>query len=273
LSLERSRMKSPFPGMDPFMELRWPDLHNSLTTYIRDQLQDQLPQDLVAQMTERVVMEVRDDEEPEGPTVTIPDVRVAEHPGGVAVASRSAANRETANPDGRIYQEMGDPEKEIYIEIVDALTRGKVITVIELISPTNKLWGRDAYLAKRATYFEAKINLVEIDLTREGNRALLMPWSRKLPEPQPAYLACVHRLLGQKQPHIDYYLLPLELPLKPISIPLRPTDKDAVLDLQPLVELAYDRGRYAFTDYTAKLSPPLSYAEQAFLQQRLTTRA
>ena len=41
-------MNSPFPGMDPFLESHWRDVHTSMMTYIRDQIQDQLPPDLVA---------------------------------------------------------------------------------------------------------------------------------------------------------------------------------------------------------------------------------
>jgi hypothetical protein len=32
-------MASPFPGMDPWLELHWRDEHASLIIYIRDQLQ------------------------------------------------------------------------------------------------------------------------------------------------------------------------------------------------------------------------------------------
>jgi len=99
-----------------------------------------------------------------------------------------------------------------------------------------------------------------------------MPWQRNVPPPHPAYLAGVHRLHGLKQSKLEYYLLPLELPLKPLRIPLRPADEDVVLRLQPLVDAAYERGRYALLDYSAKLTPPLSFAEQSFLAQRLAER-
>ena len=39
-------MKSPFPGMDPYLERHWGDVHQALVTYIRDQLQPSLPDDL-----------------------------------------------------------------------------------------------------------------------------------------------------------------------------------------------------------------------------------
>jgi hypothetical protein len=45
-------MKSPFPGMDPYLEAqgRWCDLHTSLITYCRDALNEVLPENYVAQI-------------------------------------------------------------------------------------------------------------------------------------------------------------------------------------------------------------------------------
>jgi hypothetical protein len=45
------------------------------------------------------------------------------------------------------------------------------------------------------------------------------------------------------------YLLPLRERLPSIAIPLRPQDRDVVLDLQHVVDEAYERGRYDHTDY------------------------
>jgi hypothetical protein len=49
-------MPSPFPGMDPYLEdpARWPDVHQSLITYIRDMLQPQVRPRYHARMGERV---------------------------------------------------------------------------------------------------------------------------------------------------------------------------------------------------------------------------
>ena len=41
-------MPSPFPGMDPYLERFWRDVHAGLIIYARDQLQDELPGDLRA---------------------------------------------------------------------------------------------------------------------------------------------------------------------------------------------------------------------------------
>jgi Protein of unknown function (DUF4058) len=45
-------MKSPFPGMDPYLEAqgRWRDLHVSMITYCRDALKEVLPENFVAQI-------------------------------------------------------------------------------------------------------------------------------------------------------------------------------------------------------------------------------
>jgi hypothetical protein len=40
--------KSPFPGMDPYLERHWPDVHLSLLVYAADNLEPQLPEHLAA---------------------------------------------------------------------------------------------------------------------------------------------------------------------------------------------------------------------------------
>src|SRR3954452_10599825 len=68
-------MPSPFPGMDPYLEGHWRDVHASLIIYIRDALQDSLPAELRARVEERVVLET-----PEGLVNPLfPDLRVVEY--------------------------------------------------------------------------------------------------------------------------------------------------------------------------------------------------
>src|SRR5437763_16851420 len=65
-------MPSPFPGMDPYLERHWGDVHASLITYARDQLQGSLPPELCARIEERVFVE-----SPAGDERTmVPDLRV-----------------------------------------------------------------------------------------------------------------------------------------------------------------------------------------------------
>ena len=37
---------SPFPGMDPYLESKWPEVHARLIVYAANQLNAQLPEDL-----------------------------------------------------------------------------------------------------------------------------------------------------------------------------------------------------------------------------------
>ena len=50
-------MKSPFPGMDPYLEEHWRDIHHRFLTYACDELQELLPRDLRARLEERVFVE------------------------------------------------------------------------------------------------------------------------------------------------------------------------------------------------------------------------
>jgi len=50
-------MKSPFPGMDPYLEAHWLDVHSRLVAYAADALNEVLPETLVARMEERVAVE------------------------------------------------------------------------------------------------------------------------------------------------------------------------------------------------------------------------
>src|SRR5450755_2291298 len=79
---------SPFPGMDPYLESHWGDVHHRLVLYSCDQLQSKLPRDLRSRVEERVVIEPPEAAHRE----VVPDFRVVERPnwssggGGTAVA-------------------------------------------------------------------------------------------------------------------------------------------------------------------------------------------
>lgn len=66
-------MPSPFPGMDPYLEAHWRDVHAGLIIYSRDALQGVLPGSLRARVEERVLLET-----PHGFTShpRFPDVRI-----------------------------------------------------------------------------------------------------------------------------------------------------------------------------------------------------
>ena len=156
------------------------------------------------------------------------------------------------------------------VQIIDARTGGRVITTIEVLSPTNKSpgRGRGEYLRKQDDALSASVNIVEIDLLRSGETTTL---SRKVnidPERITTYHACVSR--ARFPDRVEYYPVSLRQRLPRLPIPLRPTDSDVVLDMQAVVNQAYERGRYGEEiDYTRPLSPPLSSADTAWAEEIL----
>ena len=63
---------------------------------------------------------------------------------------------------------------------------------------------------------------------------------------------------------IEIYRVPLREPLPVIAIPLRETDNDVPLALQPVLEQCYAGGRYDDLDYTTEPDPPLEPPDAAW---------
>jgi hypothetical protein len=181
-------MKSPFLGMDPYLEQFWPDLHASLIIYARDQLEEQLPANLLARVEERIVFEAEDDE----PRAAYPNVKVTERPGeggeAVALLSKVAATEPT-------IVEYDEPANETYLNILEAGPGQRLVTVIEVLSPANKLpgEGQRQYRRKQRELRDAGVSPVEIDLLRRGQRVLSLPAARIPRRVRTLYQVCVRR--------------------------------------------------------------------------------
>ena len=256
-------MKSPFPGMDPYLEQYWRDVHARLIIYSCDQLQSQLPADLYARVEERIVLECA---EPV-PLARYPDVRVVEYPHGGLSSSVAEGGVAVAEPV-RIHY-APEPITETYIEIIDAGTGQRVITVIEFLSLSNKFPGdgRDQYRRKQDELRRSGVSLAEIDLLRAGQRTLSLPVSSIPIELRTTYQVCVRR--GWETGTYEVYTVPLRDRLPVIRIPLRQTDQDARLDLQVLIDQAYQNGRYHSIDYRAAAEPPLEGPDGIWADQLL----
>lgn len=206
-------------------------------------------------MEERVFVEPDDIDEIRS---YYPDVQVVE-----GRPSKAANGREAASAVGvaePVYLPMIDEPlmREGYIEIVDRSTGNRVITVIEFLSPTNKVpgEGQRQYLQKQQDLKNSKTSLVEIDLTRRGQRQLMIPTSRIPRRLRTTFQACVRRAANPEK--AEFYPIPLPSPLPKLAVPLRKKDADVTLDLQSLIELSYKNGRYDDIDYAVPPNPPLS---------------
>ncbi len=81
------------------------------------------------------------------------------------------------------------------------------------------------------------------------------------------YLACVRRGFGFDR--FEIYWMPFREQLPAIRVPLREFDADVVLDIQNLVDIAYQEGRYDDIDYTQPLISPLSAEDANWVRQLL----
>src|SRR5207249_11650062 len=123
-----SGMKNPFPGMNPWLEEYWRDVHASLLVYARDQLNAELPPDLHARVDERLAVQADE----EKPHTYLPDVAIIQpwdRPAG-PVLGEAGSTVAAAEP---IVVDFG---KEVlrHVEIVDS--RAHVITASELLAPS-----------------------------------------------------------------------------------------------------------------------------------------
>ena len=259
-------MTSPFPGMDPYLESHWADIHHRLVMYACDQIQSRLPGDLRA--SRGTTRDRNAGQDAVGVLPGRPDRRPSEE---IATRTVGSVGR-CCGRGGREGRDSGcptdptpDPETRVnegFIQIVEAGSRDRVVTVIEVLSPSNKRRGpgfRD-YRRKQRDLMRAKIGLVEIDLLRRGSRVLMIS-QRAIPATHlTTYQICCRH--GHERDVCEVYRAPLRERLPVISVPLRESDPDAVLEIQALVDQCYANGRYDDTDYSADPEPPLD-AEDA----------
>ena len=255
-------MPSPFPGMDPYLEEPglWPDVHHELISVGREMLNRQLRPKYHVRVEERVYIS---DEMDPGRSVIIPDLRIRDVSDSEEPQVFQASETATATVAEPIVLTtlIEDEIHEARLEIIDGSQRS-VVTVIEVLSPTNKVAGsrgRASYEKKRLEIMNSPAHFVEIDLLREG-----IPIQTRELLPKADYCVHVSRRDGRPKGTVWPILLPQRLP--PINIPLLPEDADSELDLQAVLDTVYDRAAYDLEiDYAQVPVPPLpsGYVEWA----------
>lgn len=255
---------NPFPGMNPFLERGWSDTHTTLIGYIRDALaQGHLPEGLRARAEEHLLVEDQDEER----HTARADVSVVESwKRGVKPTWSDGGEMTSADVLAEPKLVARETAVDRWVEITTA--NGRLVTVIEVLSPANKSGsGRERYLKKRETYEEAGVNVVEIDLLRGGARTVAA--MAEMPrEAVTLYTICVFR--AAKSERFEVYHWGLRDRIPAFAVPLRPDDPDAPLDLQPLIDRAYELGYYWQDNPSpARLVPPLVGEEADYVTERL----
>ena len=251
-------MPSPFPGMDPYLEHPdyWQDLHAGFAGAAKLDIGPRVGPRYACRVEETLYLHELSAEERRlvgRGDVTVHDTRgdqTAEGPASGAVAS-------AAPPLRRVVTPAVDIERLRRVELRDRRTR-RVVTVIELLSPTNKRPGpdRDHYLAKRRELLESGASLVEIDLLRG--------WPRMPIEDLPAsdYLILVSR--PWELPTGKLWPVSVRDPLPLVPIPLRREDGDVPFDLRGVLDRLYDASGYGGEPYETPPDPPFDPADAAW---------
>jgi hypothetical protein len=249
--------KNPFPGMNPFMEQTWPDVHMALLGFIREVLGEGLPDDLQAKGEMRVTV-LGGDANHYRPDVPALEARWKQ---GLPPVWSPDQDQQLATVTEPVLLDT-DPTPHRWIEIRS--DQGQLVTVIELLSPANKTTGRESYIAKRQDLLDGGVNVVEIDLVRQGSRTVNLDgtaYSERFGNVGEHYSVCVTRSSHPNRREV--YVSPLRQALPTIRIPLRLTDADLALALQPLVDRCYTTGRYWKLDHSPKRLRPALSADDA----------
>jgi hypothetical protein len=253
---------NPFPGMNPFLQAYWSDVHTRLVVAVADQLAEQLPDGLVTRTEESVsIAESSDSYRPD--VAVVEDLSDSHSPLRMQESAAASAIRFTEP-----IVVLSEPETERWVEIREA--NGRLITAIEVLSPSNKSdQGWREYRNKQQDLLAAGVNLVEIDLIRGGQHVLAVALDAFEPPTGTYHLVCVVRQRSIPSWRREIYPCPLREPLPTIRVPLRPGDSDAALAIQPLIDGIYRVGRYWMTAHRRELRPPLPPEESAWVEERL----
>ncbi len=257
-------MPSPFPGMDPYIESSgyWGEFHGSMIVEMRNELNARLPKGYIAS-TDQYVW-VHKPEASERGSLFEPDVYVSDKTRG---KGRGPVRTAVLDPETLTLSSV-QRRKQKYVRIVD-LDSNRLVTVIELLSPSNKEADEDGelYRAKRSEHLANRLCLVEIDLLRAGRR---LPLSQPPPEVEDYYVM-VSR--SWQFPEVGFYRFSLQDPLPEVPIPLTRELTDVKLPLRPCMDRVYDGARFdEKLHYDRPLTPRPRKPDAAWIRQLLAAR-
>jgi hypothetical protein len=264
-------MPSPFPGMDPYLEApdQWPGFHTIYIVALQRSLTGILPPGFIARPEVRVYIAA------DMPTAR-PDVTVF----ATAQTRRTAETPSTIVLADRVDEPEVAPAEEVevqepYLNIVDRRNGGQqVVTVIELLSPSNKMpnsKGWREYRRKQASILRTGINLLELDLLRGGAHTVYVPEATLRAYGPWDYLVTLSD--ASRRNDRLFWRISLRDRLPALHLPLTADVPPVRLDLQEVFAQCYDEsGLGDFVDYAAEPVPPLSPEDAAWADSLLRER-
>ena len=297
-------MPSPFPGMDPYLEDQslWPDFHRQFLIELQEQVADQLPSMLVAELESRSSLAPLDrktlDERLSAETTAEPDV--GSDVGGSSLATTSASNRlwqtatiseppttarlthnrRTATPGHRQDGNgLRHGKRDVACLHVTPQSRLLVEPFVEVTEPR--------LVVRRAgdRRIVAVLDLFTPHTKCEPGRLQYLAQRRNLLREQ-VHLVELDLLIGgepmpltgvgpwahyfalitdaQQYPECDVYSWTLRDSMPSIPLPLRPGGSSILLNLTAAFQSCYDRGNYrASINYDM---PPMAFSQEHWQQ-------
>jgi len=250
---------SPFPGMDPYTEARhlWKGIHPQLI----GELSTHLLPPLLAPV---YYVDVEPSLQVSSTQSSFPDLQILsaqrhpiQKPTGFALPVAEATTHLITLP------ELEEEEEESAI-FIRAATTEQLVTVIEVLSYSNKTKGVDKrarYLTKRRDLLRSGIHLVEIDLLRWGQQVI-----DTLPN-QPYHILVTR---ADEQPQGRVWSFGLSEPIPTTPLPLIEIDEYVPLPLQSAYTTIYQARNFRHRlDYSIDPEPPLTPAQRTLIQHRL----
>ncbi len=241
-------MRTPFPGMDPYLERSdlWPDVHSRLIVTLAD--------DLAPRLRPRYYVSVEERTYAGGPEGLLfagrPDIGVVQLPS--LVNEERIAYAPTGARVVKVTLPVPEQVTETFLQVRAAGT-DRVITVLEVLSPSNKQAGegRKQYDQKRLVLLGTLTHLVEIDLLRAGPPMTM--WGD-------GHQACYRILISRspQRPQADLLPFSVRQSIPAFRLPLQPDDDEPFVELSELLYALYERAGYDLRiDYRAEPEPPL----------------
>jgi hypothetical protein len=245
-------MPSPFPGMNPYLEQPelWLEFHSRAIVASAIAIEPQLNPNYRVAVEKRIYLSASSE------LLGIPNISLVSKQSHPTPPVSGTATLTRIEPI-RVLLPRPETVEESYLEIRE-MPSGRVITVIELLSPKNKSAGegRNAYETKRQQFLGSRTNLVEIDLLRSGKPMPILGATQRTD-----YRILVSR--GSQLPQAELYAFSVRDSLPAFRVPLQPLDAEPELDLQAVLMGVYNQARFDLAiDYCQEPRPSLKAADK-----------
>lgn len=169
-------------------------------------------------------------------------------------------------------------DRHYFVEIRDSSQNHRLVTLIEILSPSNKRSGPDrlSYARKQAEVLASDANLIEIDLLRGGENVLaddvLRAELSQVVKHRP-YNILINRACqrGETGLRFQEFAVGIREALPVIPIPLSADTSEPTLDLEFVFQRVYESGPYrrGAINYESPTNPALDLEDAAWANELL----